>query len=89
MFSEIITCDSSIYTMDRPDSIVCSYTDNYIDLERVNMNNVGSFWNQSPKSTLVIQLQITDRSAGIRTCKMIYSLEYGRGLATFHPIHDP
>ena len=34
-FLEIITCEPSIYTMDHPDFIVCSFLENSISLKRV------------------------------------------------------
>ena len=34
---EIITCDASIYTMDHPDFIACSFMEKPIGLKRVNM----------------------------------------------------
>ena len=37
MFSKIITCDPSIYTMDHPAFIVCSFTENSVDLNWVNI----------------------------------------------------
>ena len=33
---EIITCDTSIYTMGHPDFIACSFMENSIGLKRVN-----------------------------------------------------
>ena len=32
---EIVNCDTSIYTMDHPDFIVCSFMENSIGLKRV------------------------------------------------------
>ena len=35
-FLELITCHPSVYTMDHPDFIICSFTENFIGLKRVN-----------------------------------------------------
>ena len=35
LFLEIITCDPSIYTMDHPDFIACSFMENCVGLKRV------------------------------------------------------
>ena len=37
IFGEILTCDPSIYTMDDPDFIVCSFMENSIGTKRVNI----------------------------------------------------
>ena len=37
IFLGITTCDSSIYTIDEPVSIACSFKENSIDLKRVIM----------------------------------------------------
>ena len=37
VFSEIIICDPSIYTMDYPDFILCSFMENSIGLKRVKL----------------------------------------------------
>ena len=41
IFLESITCDTSINTMDHPDFIVCSFTENVIVLKRVTINAIG------------------------------------------------
>ena len=39
IFLKIITCDPSIYTMDHPDFIVCSFMENSIGVKRVKHNS--------------------------------------------------
>ena len=37
IFFEIITCEPSIYRMDQPDIIICSFMENSIGLKRFNI----------------------------------------------------
>ena len=55
----IITCDPSIYTMDHPDFIVCSFMENSIGLKRVNKHSVLVNFSLSPQCCIWLFIMFT------------------------------